>query len=513
MRNLCRAAARVYASCIREPLPADVLDALKLAPLARAIAHVHEPPSTAEFEAARRRLSLEPLLRLQARVCARRAARSSAAALAARIDDRTHAELVGRFPFAFTAGQQAVAGELRTDLARAVPMRRLLQGDVGSGKTALGVYACLAIAAAGGQSAFLAPTELLAEQHYDGLRRLLARAGLHGVLLTGSMSSAERRQVLAQLASGMADVAFGTHALFGEDVRYKRLALCVVDEQQRFGVAQRARFFEKGSHVHALLMTATPIPRTLALTLYGDLDTSLLKEKPAGRGRVRTRWVRGRDRARVQPFLVECAARGEQIYWVVPRIGVEGEDVDEALQAGRASAEVALERLKRTPLAAHGIELVHGRIPAAERAQRLERFRRGEARVLVATSVIEVGVDVPAATVMVIENAERLGLAQLHQLRGRIGRSEREGWCLLFGDRSAEERFLVLERTSDGFEIAEEDLRRRGMGDLVGLRQAGENAEGLADVDLDLVFAARDLALSRPDLLAAYRVDESAATP
>jgi ATP-dependent DNA helicase RecG len=513
MRKLCRAAARAHAARIADPLPPDVLATWKLVPLARAIADAHDPRSSDDFEAARRRLALEPLLRLQARVCERRAARGSSAALAVRIDDRAHDELLARFPFELTAGQCDVAGELRRDLARTMPMRRLLQGDVGSGKTALGVYACLATASAGGQSAFLAPTELLAEQHYDGLRRLLARAGLHGVLLTGSMSSAERKHVIAQLESGMADVAFGTHALFGGDVRYKRLALCVVDEQQRFGVAQRARFFEKGADVHVLLMTATPIPRTLASTIYGDLDVSVLAEKPPGRGLVRTRWVRGQDRKRVQPFLLERAEQGEQIYWVVPRIGAAGDDVEEAVESGRASAEVALERLMRTPLAAHGIELVHGRIPAAERAERLERFRRGDARVLVATSVIEVGVDVPGATVMVIENAERLGLAQLHQLRGRIGRSRQDGWCLLFGDRSAEERFLVLERTNDGFEIAEEDLRRRGMGDLAGLRQAGENAEGLDDIDLALVIAARDLALSRPDVLAAYHTDSSRATP
>jgi ATP-dependent DNA helicase RecG len=486
-----------------------------LVDLARAIADVHQPSSEEAFDAARRRLALEPLLRFQARVSERRAARSRGRALAARVDDRRNAELVARFPFAFTAGQRDIAAEIRRDLARGLPMRRLLQGDVGSGKTALGVYACLVIASAGGQAAFLAPTELLAEQHYDGLRPLLACAGLHGVLLTGSMSAGERRQVLAQLESGMADVAFGTHALFSDDARYKRLALCVIDEQQRFGVAQRARLLEKGTDVHVLLMTATPIPRTLALTLYGDLDTSVLKERPAGRGSVRTRWVRGRDRARVPVFLRERVELGEQIYWVVPRIGAENEDVEAALEEGRASAEVALERLKRTPLLAHGIELVHGRVPADERTRRLERFRSGNAKVLVATTVIEVGVDVPAATVMVIENAERLGLAQLHQLRGRIGRGEKDGWCLLFGERSAADRFLLLEKTSDGFEIAEEDLRRRGMGDLSGLRQAGENAEGLADLarDLDLLFLARDLVTERAELRDLYRSRGETATP
>jgi ATP-dependent DNA helicase RecG len=515
MQKLCRAAVDACAARLVDPLPLEALAAYHLAPLPRAVADVHRPSTAEAFDAGRRRLALERLLRLQARMLERRASRSRGRALAVRLDERRAAELLERFPFTFTHGQIAVADELRRDLARDLPMRRLLQGDVGSGKTALGVYACLAIASAGGQSAFLAPTELLAEQHYDGLRPLLARAGLHGVLLTGSMNGAERRQVLAQLESGMADVAFGTHALFGGDVRYRRLALCVIDEQQRFGVAQRARLIEKGSDAHVLLMTATPIPRTLALTLYGDLDTSVLKDRPRGRGVVRTRWVRGRDRARVPAFLRERVACGERIYWVVPRIGSEGDDVEEALEEGRASAELAFERLRRTPLSAHGIEIVHGRVPAEERARRLERFRGGDSKVLVATTVIEVGVDVPSATVMVIENAERLGLAQLHQLRGRIGRGPNDAWCLLFGDRSAEERFLLLERTNDGFEIAEEDLKRRGMGDLTGLRQAGESSEGLGGIEdeLDLLFAARDLVQGRPEILAAYGASARTPTP
>jgi ATP-dependent DNA helicase RecG len=320
------------------------------------------------------------------------------------------------------------------------------------------------------------------------------------------VSAAERRQVLAQLASGMADVAFGTHALFSPDVRYRNLALAVIDEQQRFGVGQRARILDKGRDVHALLMTATPIPRTLALTLYGDLDTSVLREAPAGRGKVGTRWVRGQDRERVPEFLRERLDAGEQVYWVVPRIGTADETDEEVAESARSGAESAFARLERSDLARHGIELVHGRMPAPERAARLERFRAGRAGVLVATTVIEVGVDVPNATVMVIENAERLGLAQLHQLRGRIGRGARDGWCLLFGDQVAAERFELLERTSDGFEIAEEDLRLRGMGDLAGLRQAGDNAEGLGDpgLDLGLLLLARELVETRPELARAY---------
>ncbi len=442
-----------------------------------------------------------------------RAARAQSAPRAS-VDEPQHAELLAVFPFAFTAGQAAVARELREDLARGRPMRRLLQGDVGCGKTALGLYAALIAARAGGQTAFLAPTEILCEQHYHGLKGWLARAGLHAALLTGSLKTGERRLVLAQLESGMADVVFGTHSLFSTDVHYRALHLAVIDEQQRFGVAQRQALIDKGSSAHVLLMTATPIPRTLALSLYGDLDTSILRERPAGRGKLATRWVREPERPKVAKFLDEHLAAGERVFWVTPRIG-EGEDGEEALESGRASAEAAFERLKRTDLARHGLEIVHGRMPASERAARLERFQRGEVKLLVATTVIEVGVDVPEATVLVVESAERMGLAQLHQLRGRVGRGPKDSWCLLFGDAVAKARFEVLEKTHDGFEIAEEDLRQRGMGDLGGLRQAGAGAGGSIDPaeELELLLAARELFAARPALFEHYRDLARAATP
>jgi ATP-dependent DNA helicase RecG len=505
--RMARALAERCAGELTDPLPPELLAEHALEPLPVAVRRVHAPASFAEFERARRRLALEPLLALQARLHQRRRTRASTGALEVVLDAPARAELLARLPFALTAGQRAVVEELAADLARGVPMRRLLQGDVGTGKTVLGLWAALAVARAHGQTAFLAPTELLAEQHYEGQKELLRRAGLHAVLLTGSIPGPERRTVLAQLESGLADVVFGTHALFSADVRYRRLALAVIDEQQRFGVAQRAQLIEKGERAHVLLMTATPIPRTLALTLYGDLDTSVLRERPAGRGTVRTRWVRGPERRRVQAFLEERIAAGEQVYWVAPRIGAEVETPDAAgtpEHAEEASAERAFAKLSATPLAKSGLELVHGRLDAAERAARLARFRDGAAKLLVATTVIEVGVDVPAATVMVIENAERLGLAQLHQLRGRIGRGTKDSWCLLFGKESASERFRVLERTHDGFEIAEADLRARGMGDLAGVRQAGENAEGLDEAGLELLFLARDLVAGDERLATAY---------
>jgi len=489
-----------FADRLLEPVPEERLDELNLPPLAQAVHDIHAPRDLASFGRARRRLTLETLIRIQCRIQGARSARRRTAARPVRVDAREHAQIMANFPFQFTDGQAQIARELRADLARREPMRRLFQGDVGSGKTAVALYAALAVARAGGQVAFMAPTELLAEQHYYGLRGFIHDAGCEAELVSGSLPKDERRNVTRRLATGDVQILFGTHALFSKDIRFHRLDLVVIDEQHRFGVGQRAALLDKGTDVHVLLMTATPIPRTLALTVYGDLDTSVLREHPPGRGRVKTRWVRGHDKRRVPKFLAERLAEGEQIYWVCPRIG------DDESTSKLASAEKRYEQLAKTELAEIGIELVHGRIPQDERAHRLNRFRQGEVGLLVATTVIEVGVDVPSATVMVIENAERLGLAQLHQLRGRVGRGPADSWCLLYGKDQAAERFELLEQTNDGFELAEEDLRRRGMGDLAGVRQSGVNAEGLTDLeqDLDLLLAARDLVRELHGLRRAY---------
>ena len=479
-----------------EPLGEDVLTRLGLLALPDAARALHAPTSPEEYDAACRRVWLEELLPLQARVLARASVARGGDALVVAAGSEAQRRFLDALPFELTAGQTELLAELDGDLARGTPMRRLLQGDVGSGKTALGLAACAAVAGAGGQCAFLAPTELLAEQHLYGQREALERAGLRVALLVGSLKGAAKRDVLARLAAGEVDVVFGTHALFSKNVRYARLALAVIDEQHRFGVAQRARLVDKGGDAHLLLMTATPIPRTLALTLYGDLDVSTLREKPPGRGEITTRWLRPKDGERLPDFLRERLAAGEQVYWVSPRIGAEGEE----------GAERARERLAESSLAEFGVELVHGRLLSEERASRLDAFRRGDVRLLVATTVIEVGVDVPNATVMVIEEAERLGLAQLHQLRGRVGRGERASYCLLYGKAVSKERFRLLERTTDGFALAEEDLARRGMGELAGLRQSGEpgglgvGALGRSGSGVDLLVAARDLLLADPEL-------------
>jgi ATP-dependent DNA helicase RecG len=392
------------------------------------------------------------------------------------------------------------------DLAKSTPMRRLLQGDVGSGKTAMALYAAMAVIEANGQAALMAPTEILAEQHYYGSRALLAEVGIESALLTGSSPPGERRYLLQRLERGDIQVLFGTHALFSEKVNYARLALVVIDEQHRFGVDQRAALAEKGVDAHLLLMTATPIPRTLAMTVYGDLDVSILKGMPPGRGSLTTHWLRGQERRGLAKKLLPRLERGEQVFWVCPRISGE--------KGGRtAAAERRYEQALASDLSRFGVELAHGRVPAEERSYRLDRFRRGEVGLLVATTVIEVGVDVPGATVMVIENAERLGLAQLHQLRGRVGRGPGDSVCYLLGDKKAEKRLRLLEKSRDGFELAEADMEARGMGDLAGVRQSGVNLEGVGEDDVSLLIVARELIRTEEGLGRMYVGRKGQVTP
>ena len=499
-----------FGSSLTEHLPQEFLEHCDAPSLEVAAPMIHRPETVPDFEYARRRFALEPILSLQAAVFARRQGKGGKARKA-RITATQDKEIRGRYPFTLTGAQSRVIGEIRSDLEKTRPMRRLLQGDVGSGKTAVAAYAAMVVAECGGQVAMMAPTEVLASQHAYGLRELLEGHGLRTALITGSLRAGERRAVVARLAAGEIDVVFGTHALFSDDVKFQRLDLVVIDEQHRFGVSQRGRLAQKGSDVHVLLMTATPIPRTLALTVYGDLEVSVLDGAPPGRGEVTTRWARGDDRRKMPRFLAERLEAGEQIYWVVPRIGETaespGEGEDDAPQSTAASAEARYENLVARPtFRGAGIELVHGRLAPVDRNSRLDRFRRGDIATIVATTVVEVGVDVPNATIMVIEDAHRLGLAQLHQLRGRIGRGKMDSYCFLLGDKKAEERFRLMEKSRDGFLLAEEDLRQRGMGDLLGLRQSGENQEGLVDPerDLDLLLASRDLFQRNPDLIRLY---------
>jgi ATP-dependent DNA helicase RecG len=492
---------------IAERCPPDALGELGLVDLTRACRDLHAPPTRAAFFAAKRRLAFEKLFELAAELVRRRRARL--AGEAERFAGLDLAELARLLPFEMTGAQARVLAELFDDLAKSQPMGRLLQGDVGSGKTAVATLAGLAVAThpgGGAQVAVMAPTEVLAEQHFESQAPLFEAAGVSVLLLTGSMSGAERKVVLARLAADEPLVVFGTHALFSKDVVFAHLALVIVDEEHRFGVEQRKKLAAKGRHCHRLSMTATPIPRSVARVLYGDMDLSVVDELPPGRGRVDTRWVRGAHIRRLPGFLRERLEAGESAFWVLPRIDASDPD-DEA--TGRTRAGRGLEDVRTwmqaSGLDVFGIEVVHGRLDAAERRRRFARFKAGEARLLVGTTVIEVGVDVPAATVIVIEDADRLGLAQLHQLRGRVGRGASEcSWCFLLGPKSAAERFELLEATHDGFEIAEADAVLRGIGDLMGKRQSGLNQEGLEEFDARLFDAARRLVEQDDALYAAY---------
>ena len=401
---------------------------------------------------------------------------------------RLHRAVVDALPFRLTAAQRQALAEITADLARPERMLRLLQGDVGSGKTVVALLAMLAVVEAGAQAALMAPTEVLARQHHHNLTRLLAPVNLAPALLTGRERGPARTRILGDLAHGHSAIAVGTHALFQDDVSFKDLALAVVDEQHRFGVQQRLELTAKGRSADLLVMTATPIPRTLVLALYGDMGISELREKPPGRTPIRTSAL---PLGRLDEIIVavrRALDRGEQLYWVCPSIDAEDDD--------QAAAEQ-----RHSLLGAHfgdAVGLVHGRMAAAEKERAMRNFARGEIRLLVATTVIEVGVDVSAAGVMVIEHAERFGLAQLHQLRGRVGRGTRASSCLLLYDEpltpSARARLEILRATDDGFHIAEEDLRLRGPGELLGTRQSGAPALRLADLSChaDLLGPARE---------------------
>jgi len=451
------------------------------ADLKTALESVHFPSSEEEAAAARRVLAAEEILVLAAGIERRRARLRARPGVVLRADDALRARTRASLPFSLTAAQKRAVKEIAGDLGSGRAMARLLQGDVGSGKTVVAGLAFLLAAANGAQGALMAPTEILAEQHAASLAAWMEKAGMRLGLLTGRVRGRERRTLLAALERGDVDLLVGTHALIEAPVRFRRLALVVVDEQHRFGVAHRARLFRKGESPHVLVMTATPIPRSLAWAVYGELDLSVLDEKPPGRAPIVTRVRDASARDRIYEFAAKRYARGERSYVVVPAI-------DEGDREVAATRETA----RRVAAAAPGVPVgvLHGRLPPEERSAVLAAFAQGRIGILVSTTVVEVGVDVPEATLMVVENAESFGLAQLHQLRGRVGRSSRPSWCaLIVGENASEEaraRLSVLEETSDGFVIAERDLQVRGPGDLLGVRQSGLPAMRVADPVADL---------------------------
>lgn len=444
-------------------------------PLDVALRRMHFPSELEEAETARRRLAFDEHFRFATRLWQRRASfRGVATAHAFRVTEELDSKIRSIFPFRLTEGQNRVIEEVVADLRGPAPMYRLLQGDVGTGKTAIALYALLVGIRHGMQGVLMAPTEVLAEQHGRTIRRYLRDHPVRVDLLTGSVGAGERRRVLADMASGRTHIVCGTHALLEDSVRFARLGVVVIDEQHRFGVRQRQLIQRKGERPHLLVMTATPIPRSLCLTCYGDLDLSLLGERPEGRAPVRTRIVPPGKRGAALDFVRRQLATGRQAFFIYPLI-------EESEALGLPAAEDGFRQLREEVFPEFAVGLVHGRLPAREKEERLARFRGGELRVLVSTVVVEVGIDVPGATVLWIEDASRFGLAQLHQLRGRVGRGAHQGFCLVAaagGGADARRRLEAFASTTDGFRLAELDLELRGPGDFLGVRQAGRPEPG-----------------------------------
>ena len=465
-----------HAELLPDPLPPEMLAKYRLLSKADAVRAIHCPATEEQAYAARRRLIYEELLVLQLGIG--RMKNRGAAATGAPMQLADPSPFWASLPFSPTGAQRRAVSEILADMAGQTSMNRLLQGDVGSGKTLVAAAAIWACIRAGYQAALLAPTEILAAQHAEGLNRMLAHFGMRVALLTGGMKAAARRTTLAAIRNDEADLVVGTHAILSEGVEFARLGLAVIDEQHRFGVRQRGMLAEKAANPHLLVMSATPIPRTLGLLIYGDLDISILDELPPGRTPVKTRCITGKKRRDLYHFLDQEIGRGRQVYLVCPAI----EDVPDG---GLNAVKSYYEDIAKALLPDRRVGLMHGKLKPKEKAAVMEDFKAGRLDALVSTTVIEVGVDVPNASVMVIENAERYGLSALHQLRGRVGRGAAESWCFLVSDNQSEnvqKRLKFLCSTTDGFAVAQYDLETRGPGDFFGSRQHGLPTLQIADL-------------------------------
>jgi len=481
-----------------ESLPISVLKKYSLLDREQALKLIHRPPSDSAREynfrksEAHRRLIFEEFFWLELSLAFKRAGFKKEKAKAVQSKGRLMEALKKSLPFQLTGAQERAYIEIHEDLAKTEPMSRLVQGDVGSGKTLVAFMAACDVKEAGDQSCLMAPTEILAEQHYLNATKLLQPLGLRVRLLTGKTKTAERKEILENLAAGSVDLLIGTHALIEDPVQFKELNLVIVDEQHRFGVEQRGRLKRKGQSPHFLVMTATPIPRTLAMTVYGDLDSTVINEMPPGRSPIQTRAVFDSKKKEVLDFLLQQIAKGRQAYVVYPLVE-ESEKID--LKNAMNEYQILVEQFPKIKFG-----LLHGRMKSDEKEEIMNRFRSGEVQVLVSTTVIEVGVDVPNANIMVIEHAERFGLSQLHQLRGRVGRGSHKSFCVLVMGHAvseeARERTRFMETTTDGFKVAEFDLELRGPGEFIGKRQSGLPGFRMANLvtDIEILKEAREAA-------------------
>jgi len=522
VRKLMKAVIDQWAGQVEDFLPPELKERCNLLELPQAISQAHYPEDEALKARARTRLAFDELFLLQLGVLSKkRGWQESQTANPFSTQTPLLDAFTKSLPFELTPAQQRVLNELLADLQKSRPMSRLLQGEVGSGKTIVATAALLVAVANGYQGAFMAPTEILAEQHFNTICQLLSRVGhqeegylrsysgllsrpLTIALLIGDISQVKKQEIQQRILDGDIDIIIGTHALIQKGVEFHRLGLAVVDEQHRFGVTQRSALRQKGLSPHVLVMTATPIPRTLALTLYGDLDLSVIDQLPPGRQVIKTRWLKPGQRESAYAFIYRQVASGRQAFIICPLI-----EESEAIQAKAAIAEY--QRLSEEVFPELRLGLLHGRMPAAEKDKIMRRFRSGELDILVSTPVVEVGIDVPNATVMLIESADRFGLSQLHQFRGRVGRGQEQSYCMLLAQNPSEvgrERLDIIEKTQDGFELAEEDLRLRGPGEFFGTRQSG-----LPDLRMAKLSDVGLLELARSEAIRLFQIDPGLEKP